>query len=163
MPRLVVVLPLSPLTAGEGFAVQDWPLHVTVVPPFLTDADPADVAATIARTVAGHPAIRAVAGPDALFGRRHDVPVTLVADDPRLTRLHRVLVEALLPFAASPEEPAFTGAGFRPHITAKSQGRVREGDELTLTQVALVDMAPRSAPGGRTVLAAQPLEPVVPA
>jgi len=158
--RLVVVLPLAPLRVGDSFAVSDWPLHITVVPPFLTDADPADVAAVVASAVAGQPVIRATAGPDALFGRHHDVPVSLVADNPELARLHRTLVEALLPFAAAPEEPAFTGAGFRPHVTVKNQGRVNEGDALALTQVTLVDMAPRSAPSGRTVLATRILAPV---
>lgn len=157
MPRLVVVLPLSPLRVGDSFPVQDWPLHITVVPPFATEADPAAVAAAIASALAGQPTITAVAGPDALFGRRHDVPVSLVAETQRLTGLHRTLVTALLPFAATPEEPAFTGGGFRPHVTIKNQGRVREGDELTLTQVALVDMAARSAASGRTVLATAPL------
>lgn len=44
MPRLVVVLPLSPMRDGDSFAVKDWPLHITVSPPFLTDAAPSDIA-----------------------------------------------------------------------------------------------------------------------
>ena len=57
MPRLVVVLPLSPMRDGDSFAVKDWPLHITVSPPFLTDAAPSDIAdmapraATSGRTV----------------------------------------------------------------------------------------------------------------
>ncbi|TFB48727.1 2'-5' RNA ligase family protein [Cryobacterium tagatosivorans] len=153
MSRLVVVLPLHPLQAGDNFAVADWPLHITVLAPFLTDAAPADIAAAIAAAVSGQAALTAVAGPEELFGRRKDVPVTLVVDDGTLARLHRILVDAVRPFAAAPDEPAFTGPDFRAHVTVKRNARAGEGDVLSLSQVALVDMAPRTGPSGRTVLA----------
>ncbi|GAA3878050.1 hypothetical protein GCM10022381_20600 [Leifsonia kafniensis] len=153
MSRLVIVLPLTPLQVGESFAVADWPLHITVLPPFLTHAEPTDVAAAINEAAAGQPSLTARVGHDELFGRRHDIPVSVVDDNPALTALHRTLKEAMRLFAASPEEPAFTGPGFRAHVTVKRQGRVHEGDLLTLTQIALVDMAPRAAASGRTVLA----------
>ena len=153
MSRLVIVLPLTPLQVGESFAVADWPLHITVLPPFLTHAEPADVAAAIETAAAGQTALAAVVGHDEMFGRRHDVPVSVVEDSPALTELHRALKTAMRQFAATPEEPAFTGVGFRAHVTVKRQGRVHEGDVLSLTQIALVDMAPRAAASGRTVLA----------
>lgn len=157
MPRLVVVLPLVPLRVGEGFPVSSWPLHVTVLPPFLTVAGPGAIAAAIGSAVRAQPPITVTAGVDALFGRRHDIPVSLVVPDDRLTELHRALVHALLPFAAEPEEPAFTGPGFRAHVTHKPPARVRPGDRLTLSQIAVVDMLPRAATAGRTVLAVHPL------
>jgi 2'-5' RNA ligase len=157
MPRLVVVLPLVPLLVGESFAMQDWPLHITVLPPFLTHASSEHIADAIAAATSGQPAISAIAGRDELFGRRQNVPVTVVEDNEALTLLHRTLAAAVLPFAATPNEPAFTGPGFRPHITVKPHGRVHEGDELSLSQLALVDMAPRAAPQGRLVLATLPL------
>ncbi|TXN29905.1 2'-5' RNA ligase family protein [Lacisediminihabitans profunda] len=157
MPRLVVVLPLVPLLVGESFALQDWPLHITVLPPFLTDASPEQIADAFAAATSGLPAITAIAGRDELFGRRQNVLVTVVEHNEALARLHRTLVAAVLPFAAAPDEPAFTGPGFRPHVTVKPHGRVREGEVLSLSQVALVDMAPRAAPQGRLVLATRPL------
>lgn len=152
MTRLVVVLPLSPLAEGESFAVSAWPLHITVLPPFLTDATGSEVGAVIRSAASGRPALRVVAAQDELFGRRHDVPVTVMVENEQLTSLHHAVRDAVRPFAAAPDEPAFTGARFRPHVTAKSHGRVHEGDAFTLTQIAVVDMAPRSSTG-RTVLA----------
>ncbi|TFD28368.1 2'-5' RNA ligase family protein [Cryobacterium cryoconiti] len=165
MSRLVVVLPLTPLRTGDSFPVSDWPLHITVLPPFHTDAAASVIAhvisGVVAATIAGAPgggtALTPVAGADALFGRREDVPVTLIEDDPQLTGLHRALVDAVRPFASTPDEPAFTGPGFRAHITIKNGARVHEGQRLALSQIALVDMAPRSAASGRTVLATFPL------
>jgi 2'-5' RNA ligase len=157
MSRLVVVLPLSPLHTGDSFAVRDWPLHITVLPPFLTDASPTEIADSIAAAASAQGPLTAIAGHDEMFGRREDVPVTVVVENEALTRLHRTLVDAVRPFAASPDEPAFTGPGFRAHVTIKRNGRVHRGDELSLAQIALVDMAPRSASSGRTVLATIPL------
>ncbi|MEO6309838.1 MAG: 2'-5' RNA ligase family protein, partial [Leifsonia sp.] len=106
MSRLVIVLPLTPLQVGESFAVADWPLHVTVLPPFLTYAEPTDVAAAINEAAAGQAALTVIVGHDELFGRRHDIPVSVVDDNPALTALHCTLKAAMRQFAAAPEEPA---------------------------------------------------------
>jgi hypothetical protein len=151
--RLVIVLPVAPLRVGASFAVAEWPLHVTVLPPFLTDADPGDVGDAIRVAVGGQAPLTVVAGADALFGRRHDIPVTLVLPHEELTRLHHTLVAAIRPFAAEPDEPAFTGDGFRAHVTHKPPARLHPGQSLSLGQIALVDMLPRAHTAGRTVLA----------
>ena len=152
MTRLVVVLPLSPLAEGDSFAVSHWPLHITILPPFRTDAAGSEVGEAIRSAASGQSPLTVVADHDELFGRRHDVPVTVMAVNEQLTAMHHALRDAVRPFAAAPDEPAFTGARFRPHITMKAHGRVRQGDQFTLTQIAVVDMAPRSS-AGRTVLA----------
>jgi len=133
--------------------VHEWPLHITVLAPFRTDAAPADVAARIVAASSAEPAITAVVGRKQMFGRRHDVPVSVVVENPALARLHERLVVAMRPVGDSPDEPAFTGAEFTPHITFKNHGRMHAGDRVFLEQIALVDMVPRSASGGRTVLA----------
>lgn len=153
MLRFVVVLPLEPLWAGETFAVSEWPLHITVVPPFDTEAGADELASALEAACDGEDIIHAVAGPDALFGRRHDIPVTLVQRDEELDRVQQRLTAAIRPLAARPDDVMFTGRTFRPHVTVKGDRRVDHGDALRLAQVALVDMAPRSSPGGRAVIA----------
>ncbi len=154
----MIVLPLQPLHTGDTFLVQDWPLHITALAPFLTEADTADLTECIrsiaaASTTITSTTITATIGPDDLFGRRRTIPVSLVDDNEALNRLHETLIAAMRPLAAAPDEPAFTGTEFRPHITAKPHGRVQQGDTVTLRQIALVDMTPRADPSGRTVLA----------
>ncbi|WEO77255.1 2'-5' RNA ligase family protein [Cryobacterium sp. SO2] len=157
MPRLVIVLPVAALRVGDSFAVSAWPLHVTVLPPFLTDSPAADIAAAMADVARTRPPLTVAAGEDALFGRRHDVPVSLIVPSEELTTLHQALLAAIRPFAAEPDEPAFTGPGFRPHVTQKPPARLNPGAVLTLTQLALVDMLPRAHLAGRTVQAVSPL------
>ena len=159
MPRLVVVLPLAPLNVGDTFLVRDWPLHVTVLAPFLTDAAPGAIAEALAAAASALPGLSVVAAGAERFGRRHDIPVTVLEPHPGLTALHEAVVAAVRPFAAAPDEAAFTGTEFRAHITDKHHARVQTGDTLELDQLALVDMAPRADPAGRAVLATIPLRP----
>lgn len=154
MPRLVIVLPVTPLRVGDSFAVSAWPLHVTVLPPFLTDAPSSEIAAAMAGVALGRSPLTVAVGDDELFGRRHDIPVSLILPNEVLTALHHALVDAIRPFAAVPDEPAFTGGGFRAHVTHKPPARLHQGATLTLSQLALVDMLPRAHTAGRTVLAA---------
>src|SRR5690606_40631815 len=102
MSRLVVVLPLSPLREGDRFAVHEWPLHVTVLPPFKTDATGAEIADAIRSATAGNSALRMVAAGGELFGRHYDMLVTLLAEKEQLIALRRTLRAAGLPLAAEP-------------------------------------------------------------
>jgi 2'-5' RNA ligase len=152
MPRVVVVVPLEPLREGDRFRVEDWPLHITVVPPFSTEASSAEMATIIAYVAHNHPPLTVVAGGERLFGRHNTIPVNLVDGNPDLTSLHQALVDALRPVAVTQAERAFTSQEFVAHVTVKGHRRVNAGDRLELTQLALVDMAARAEPGGRSVL-----------
>jgi 2'-5' RNA ligase len=153
MPRVVVVLPLEPLREGDRFRVEDWPLHITVVPPFSLETSSVEVASVVGAVAQHHPPLTVFAGDERLFGRNNTIPVNLVDTTPDLTRLHRALIDALRPLATTPEERAFTSPEFVAHVTVKGHRRVHAGDRLELTQIALVDMAARAEPGGRSVLA----------
>ena len=69
MSRLVVVLPPSPLTVGDSVAVSEWPLHVTVLPPSLTDATGSEVGDTIRSAASAHRALPVMAAQGELFRR----------------------------------------------------------------------------------------------
>lgn len=153
MPRFVVVLPLVPLTEGDEFTVADWPLHVTLVEPFQAglDADElSEVVGGVEGIGTGGTPIRATAGDEALFGRRRDVPVTLVQDGGELAGLRARTLHALV------------GAGievrsrldFRPHVTRKQHGQLHPGDRVVLDTVALIDMRPAEGAHHRRVVAA---------
>ena len=158
MSRVVVVLPVHPLTVGDSFLVSAWPLHVTLVPPFATEASVPSITEALRSALGNENEYHLVAAGDDLFGRRHNILVTLLADDERLTALRTRLVECLRPFATNLDDRAFARLEFRPHITVKGESRVHEGDEVHLSQLALVDMAARQSPTGRSVLSTIPLQ-----
>lgn len=152
MSRYVVVAPLTPMAVGDLFTTREWPLHVTLVQVFATEATLDEIARRLATVAAGSPAITVVAGDETNFGRSHTIPVTLVDSSVALDALHAACVAAIEELAPRYESPEFMGAGYRPHVTIKRQGRVLAGDVLELRQLAVVDMEPGQRDGGREVL-----------
>jgi 2'-5' RNA ligase len=156
MARFVVVLPLVPLVAGDEFTVADWPLHVTLVEPFPSDLPADELVRRLGRVdgIGVGEAIRAEAGEEAMFGRRHDVPVTLVHDHGELEALRVRALEALGTAGIEPR----ARLDFRPHVTRKHHGQLRPGDRVVLDTVALIDMRPPEGAHHRRVVAAWRLD-----
>ena len=142
MSRLVVVLPLQPLAVGDGFSLSDWPLHVTVAPTFVVTVDLSAVAGVISPELRRQPGLGVRVGHDEGFGRSGKIPVSVLEPAPALADLHSRLVAALTELGAVFDDPEFVGAGYRAHITMTPAARSQPGDELTLTQAAIVDMEP---------------------
>jgi 2'-5' RNA ligase len=153
MARFVVVLPLVPLAAGDEFTVADWPLHVTLVEPFATELTAEAVAHVLGPVASGAHVVTAAAGDEAMFGRRRDVPVTLVRDHGELEALRMRALEAIriagVHIAVDPSRKEF-----RPHVTRKQHGRLRPGDRVVLDTLALIDMRPPEGSHHRRVMAA---------
>lgn len=152
MPRLVIILPLQPLTVGDAFTLQSWPLHLTVAPTFVIDGGLPTVLAAVTPLLVHQPPLDVVAGQEYGFGRAGRFPVTLIEPTVELNRLHTQLVAALLAAGAEFDHPEFTGDGYRPHVTIKGEPGVRAGDRLTLRQAAIVDMAPEGEQRVRKVV-----------
>lgn len=150
MFRFVVVLPLSPLAVGDSFSLRRWPLHVTVVPAFITTSPIADVAGALRATVGAVSSVTAIVGDEQLFGPRETLSVNLLEANIPLTLLHDRLCAAL---PGRFDRPEFTGVGYRPHITATRHERAHPGDDVLLSQLALVDMEPVTGTGTRAVVA----------
>ena len=156
MARFVVVLPLVPLAAGDEFTVADWPLHITLVEPFATEHPAGVVAEAVHMAIAGAAIVHATAGDDAMFGRRRDVPVTLVGDGGELAALRKRTLDAL---HRAGVDTGHVRVDFRPHVTRKHHGRLRVGDEMALDTVALIDMRPPEGSHHRRVVASIRLGP----
>jgi 2'-5' RNA ligase len=157
MARFVVVLPLVPLAAGDEFTVADWPLHVTLVEPFQTRLGAEDIARLVGDVdgiAHGSQVIHAAAGEEDMFGRRRDVPVTLVRDGGELAALRARTIDAL----AAAGVDVRSRLDFRPHVTRKHHGRLRPGERVRLDTVALIDMRPSEGAHHRRVVAAWRLD-----
>jgi hypothetical protein len=159
MTKFVVVLPIRPLEVGVGFTVGAWPLHVTLVPRFSSAVDVAQLATVLQATARGRAPIDASIGCDAYFGTDSDILVSLVADQVALVEFHLQLLSALeRECGITVEEPQYSREGFRPHVTAANEGRIREGEKVGLVQIALVEMSPQSRSGIHSVVVTVNLE-----
>lgn len=131
----------SPAASGRAeFPTSDWPLHVTIVPPFETELEAEAVAALIPRV----PPIPVVGARRERFGARRTVPVTVLRDSEPLRSLHTVLVDALEAAGATIRDQRHLRAGFRAHVTDQRSGALHPGERTTLTSIAVVARAPGS-------------------
>ncbi len=144
-----MVLPLAALERGDEFTVADWPLHVTVVEPFESDAPPGELVAALAPVAAGAHVVRTTAGEDAMFGRRRDVTVSLIRDGGEITALRDAALTALAPTGLDLRR---VRPDFRPHVTEKRHGRLYAGDHVTFDRLALIDMRPPAGSHHRAVV-----------
>lgn len=142
MGRYVVVLPLEPLALGDGYPLKTWPLHLTVAPTFVIDNPLQTAVSAIAPVFAFQRPLMLRAGHDEGFGRSETIPVTVVQRTIELELLHERLVRELTAVAAEFDDPHFTGAGYRAHVTMNRTERIHHGDTLHLRQAAIVDMEP---------------------
>jgi 2'-5' RNA ligase len=158
MRLFVVVLPLTPLTVGDGFRRDSWPPHVTLVPPFETDARAEPVLDAIRTATAGHSPVLARGEGHAKFGRRRDVPVPTLELTPEFENLHVAVLEAVDRFLRKGVRLSHVGPrNYRPHVTVQSGAALEPGASVTLSQVAVVDMRPRGDARHRAVVATIPL------
>ena len=142
--KYVVVLPFEPLRVGDGFAVNEWPLHVTVLPNFRTQAATRDVARVLRSVFRTLGPVSATVGAEELFGPSGDLLVNVLTDYLPVQWLHEALLEALareVKFIL--EVPEYARAGYRPHVTLTPSARATTGNRMIFRQLALVDMVPR--------------------
>jgi len=158
MRFFVVVLPLVPLMVGTGFRRDSWPAHVTLVPPFETDAPAEPVVETIRAAAAGHAPLVARGEGRARFGRRRDVPVTTIELTPEFEALHVDVLAAVNRFLRHGARLTHVGPrNYRPHVTVQEGGGLEPGVSVTLSQLAVVDMRPGGDARRRAVVATVPL------
>ncbi|MDH6237109.1 2'-5' RNA ligase family protein [Cryobacterium sp. CG_9.6] len=152
MQHYVVVLPVKPLSVGEGFPVDQWPLHVTLVPNFHTRSTSAEIEKTI--EVARPLGLCVRVGAEEMFGGSGSIPANIVLDESgTLTRLHNRLLTTLEERCGlTLDNPQYFRAGYRPHITVTRAEHAEPGALIYLNQLALVDMQPRGTAGNPTVV-----------
>jgi 2'-5' RNA ligase len=158
MRFFVVVLPLAPLAVGTGFRRDSWPAHVTLVPPFETDAHAEPVLEAIRAAAAGHAPLVARGEGRAKFGRRRDVPVTTIELTPEFEALHVDVLAAVDRFLRRGVRLTHVGPrNYRPHVTVQHGGGLEAGASVTLSQLAVIDMRPHGDARHRSVVATVPL------
>ncbi|MEN0083299.1 MAG: 2'-5' RNA ligase family protein [Leifsonia sp.] len=132
------------------FPAADWPLHVTIVPPFETELEADAVAALLPRVAP----IPVAGGARERFGAHRTVPVTVLRPSTPLLALHTAAVDALEATGATLRDAHHLREGYRAHATDQRTGRLHPGERAVLTELSVV----ARAPGGlRRVAARVPL------
>lgn len=154
MRNLIVVAFLAPVTEGMEFPRDAWPLHITLVKfdAVGDDALAARVAGLMDAPVLAALGSTVTVGGEAGFGRGGSVPVSLIEASAPLQGLHEALVGVVEALPGRVATPGYTRAGFRPHVSHRDGKAPREGENLELDRIALVDMAPDGGHATRRIL-----------
>lgn len=152
MPRFVLVKLLEHLKSPAVFPATQWPLHLTLVPDFSIDWEPARLHAELGRALAGVRSLVVTASSEALFGPARNVRVTLIGKTPELSSLHEHAVGALVAGGAVFDSPGYVGDGYRPHVTIWGTRHLAEGDTVAIDEVSIVDLAANGDAKSRALL-----------
>jgi hypothetical protein len=110
------------------------------------------IATIMAEPVSAVLGCQVTVGGEARFGRNGSIPVNLIEPDEQLQSLHDALVRIVQELPGRISTPAYTLAGYRPHVSHHGDKRLRQGDAVGLDRIALVDMAPGGGHATRRIL-----------
>lgn len=115
------------------FSARAWPLHVTIVRPFVCEKFPEEVLEELRSIAADHKAIPTVGVSKQLFGVEKNVPVVELEKTPELQALHeRILSKPWVELVP----PLFQE--FRPHVSEQASGKVYVGTEVVVRSISLI-------------------------
>lgn len=137
--RMIVVSFFEELDAGYRFPASDWPLHLTLVRPFaVAEESVADLEEKLAKTFSQQDPIGITFEKSAQFGPEQNVPVTTIAVNAELQSLHDRLL-ALTEENGASNDPRWSGAAYRPHVTRQRTGAMEPGESAKLSSASILD------------------------
>ncbi len=123
---------------GFAFRSRDWPLHLTLLPPFSIDMPADDLWSLTVRELNGLPAITTHITCEAIFGRGKKVQIL---DKPaELQSLHITLRNLVDSRGALHKSPHHLDAAYKPHITNQQGRTVALDRKIILDSVSLVEV-----------------------
>lgn len=129
---------LETIATNTEFSMADWPLHITLADVFAVDLD-TGIGQKLTSLLANQPSITLSAKCDSTLGT---TKVVLIEKNNDLQNLHDQIMDFLEFNGAKFNNPEFTRAGFLPHSTIQTSGRLHEGDKIEIRTISLVDMFP---------------------
>lgn len=123
-----------------------WPLHITQIVWFRLPVENQWMVLdrAIGPVTAETEPILAAIGPVEYFGARKDVPVNTIKNQQPFKRMHTRLKSNLDSIGAQYQSESFSGDAYRAHITQHGEEKMREGDELLIDRLYLVQLQPRN-------------------
>lgn len=126
------------------FPYTEWPLHVTLLSNFTLGEPIEFLDSKLREFTLHHKPFNLMADGEALFGPKQNIAVTLIKPNNTLQNVHDELASITSGLGAVFDEPAFMGAGFRPHATKQIHSQLADKQILILNNFTLVDMYPNN-------------------
>lgn len=141
MAHLTVVLQADQPEVGRVAQIPDWPLHVTLLQAFRVEAATDEVVRSVVGNLRQVESLKVTGAAVEYFGPSADTEVTVVEASERLIDMHWQLLTRLSTLRGfEPDAPAYSGDGYRPHVTACSSGSLPVAASMRVSWAAVIDM-----------------------
>lgn len=150
--KYTIICLLEDVEEGFSYSSSDWPLHTTFVDTFATDWDVETIKQKLEDTAKTLTSTNTKGIGDEYFGQNNEVHVILLEKNADMKNIHYALLETLKQSNLKLNDPQYSEDGFLPHSTVQKHAAVKVGEEVKITNLALIDMFPNEDPYQRKVL-----------
>lgn len=140
--KWTIIIPLEPVSEGTEYEFTDWPLHITLASVFAVDDKGAEISNKLQELLLGQHEFNTSADSEDWFGPDKSVGVMKIKFTLELQELYSKIHQLLIDMKVEFNEPQYEGKGFIPHSAYQKTSRLRAGDEIIISKVALIDMFP---------------------
>ena len=130
---------INPIVVGTEYDMSDWPLHITLADVFAIDRAGTKIELKLTALTAKRSPFSVSADKEASLGVAR---VVLLDRNKDLLELHGQLIDLLEANGAIFNNPEFMREGYLPHSTIQKTGRLYDGDKVTISVLAFIDMFP---------------------
>lgn len=135
MSKYVIVSFVDEVVVGQVFNKTKWPLHLTLVQPFLSEKGDDFLIEQIITIANGHEQFPMLAKAEEKFGQNNDILVVELEMNPEAQKLNTDLVDVLKSFIV---KDSFEYPNYRPHITKNGTNAIKVGDSVIVNNISLV-------------------------
>ena len=118
------------------FSSSDFPVHVTIVRPFLSGIDEKEIIKKMKITSSKNKPMKTSGKSKEMFGPQNNVFVTELENTPEIQKLHNDSLDDLGD-SINFELPQYN-SNFRPHVTDQKTGKISVGEEIFINSISLL-------------------------
>ena len=133
--ELVIIGVISPVVTGQVVALDDWPVHMTLLQWFQYDGDTEELISGIVSAIAPLVPFTLTVGGERQFSST--VTVNVVEDSKEITKIHQSLLSVATDLGCQPKNAQWVGEGFIPHITHYPSGSRQTGEQISVKSYAI--------------------------
>jgi hypothetical protein len=137
MPKYGIATVFDELPDGYEFTEANTPLHLTHVDVCDVPLEPSEFISKLREHLHDTTSFEITPTEDALFGSEKEIPVTLVALNPRLKAFHTDLMGFLRSHGAVFDNPQFHDDQYSPHISIYDQRRLPLGKPVIIKSISV--------------------------
>jgi 2'-5' RNA ligase len=135
MNKYIIVSFLEDVSSGMKFQKSEWPLHLTIIPPFFFNKEEKQLINLLNSSFTNKKPITLIGESKEMFGPEREVEVTVLKNTEAIQELHNDIQERLRNWIIfkSKQYP-----DYRPHVSGQGEKEINVGKKIIINNVSLV-------------------------